>query len=145
MQKQLSKLWKKHKAALLATVGILLLYLLLFAMGISCPIKFFSGISCPGCGMTRACIHALRLDFSAAFSYHPLWIALPFVAALLILFKIKNQKKAFYTVLYTAAAVMIAVYLFRLLFTKSNVVVFLPEEGLIPRCIKGLITYFTSK
>ena len=36
-----------------------------------CPFRFFFGISCPGCGMTRALLAALRLDFAAAFSYHP--------------------------------------------------------------------------
>ena len=34
-----------------------------------CPFRFFFGISCPGCGMTRALLAALRLDFAAAFSY----------------------------------------------------------------------------
>lgn len=32
-----------------------------------CPFRFFFGISCPGCGMTRALLAALRLDFAAAF------------------------------------------------------------------------------
>lgn len=43
-----------------------------------CPFRFFFGISCPGCGMTRALLAALRLDFAAAFSYHPLFFLLPF-------------------------------------------------------------------
>ena len=43
-----------------------------------CPFRFFFGISCPGCGMPRALLAALRLDFAAAFSYHPLFFLLPF-------------------------------------------------------------------
>lgn len=46
-------------------VGILLFY--------HCPIKTIIGISCPGCGMTRALISALCFDFSKAFHYHPLF------------------------------------------------------------------------
>ena len=43
-----------------------------------CPDKLFLGIPCPGCGLTRAHLAALRLDFGAAFRYHPLFpTALP--------------------------------------------------------------------
>lgn len=40
-----------------------------------CPAKLFFGIPCPGCGLTRAHLAALQLDFRAAFSYHPLFPA----------------------------------------------------------------------
>lgn len=39
-----------------------------------CPFQFIWGINCPGCGMTRAWISVLRLDFKAAFQYHPLFL-----------------------------------------------------------------------
>ena len=51
----------------------------LAALGIGCPIKFITGISCPGCGMTRAWLEALRLDFDAALAYHPLFWTVPIV------------------------------------------------------------------
>ena len=38
-----------------------------------CPFKLIFGIDCPGCGMTRALISVLHLDFIAAFSYHQLF------------------------------------------------------------------------
>ena len=50
--------------------------------GIGCPIKFLTGISCPGCGMTRAWLSALKLDFAQALAYHPLYWTVP---ALLVL------------------------------------------------------------
>ena len=40
--------------------------------GIGCPILYVIGIPCPGCGMTRAVLACLRLDFAAAFRYHPM-------------------------------------------------------------------------
>ncbi len=46
-----------------------------------CPFRFFSASPAPGCGMTRALLAALRLDFAAAFSYHPLFFLLPFFPA----------------------------------------------------------------
>lgn len=47
---------------------------------IKCPVRFLSGIPCPGCGMTRAVIALLRLDFREAYLYHPLVFAIPAVA-----------------------------------------------------------------
>ena len=38
-----------------------------------CPIKTIFGINCPSCGMTRAFIAAIKLDFRSAFQYHPLF------------------------------------------------------------------------
>lgn len=38
---------------------------------------------CPGCGMTRACHHALHLDFAGAWQYNPRWVVvLPLLAFL---------------------------------------------------------------
>lgn len=38
-----------------------------------CPFKLFLHVECPGCGMTRAMISVLKLDFRQAFEYHPLF------------------------------------------------------------------------
>ena len=45
--------------------------------GIGCPIRFFIGISCPGCGMSRAVLlkGLLLRSFSvAAFRMHPCFV-----------------------------------------------------------------------
>lgn len=47
--------------------------LLGFACVYRCPMQLFFHTDCPGCGMTRAIIAFLKLDFSAAFAYHPLF------------------------------------------------------------------------
>ena len=38
-----------------------------------CPTRFIFGIPCATCGMTRAFLSAAKLDFKAAFYYHPLF------------------------------------------------------------------------
>lgn len=59
----------------LLVFGGLAVYGLLFG----CLFRWLFGVSCPGCGLTRATLAALRLDFQAAFHYHPLfWLATPF-------------------------------------------------------------------
>ncbi len=46
-----------------------------------CPMAVITGIPCPGCGMTRATLHALHGDFAASFRFHPLaMIIVPLLA-----------------------------------------------------------------
>lgn len=56
-----------------------LAYWILDRTGIGCVFVYFWGIPCPGCGMTRALLALLRLDFAAAFGYNPLIYAMPYV------------------------------------------------------------------
>ncbi|MBR6728572.1 MAG: DUF2752 domain-containing protein [Clostridia bacterium] len=42
-----------------------------------CIYIFLTGFPCPGCGMTRACLAALRLDFKTAFSHHMMFWSIP--------------------------------------------------------------------
>ena len=62
---------------LLFTGLYLALVLGLSYLGMRCLILRVVGIHCPGCGMTRAFLALLRLDFSAAWGYHPMVFALP--------------------------------------------------------------------
>ena len=55
-------------------------YLSASILGWGCPVQHFTGVPCPGCGMSRAAFALLRLDFSAAFRYHPMIFVLPPVA-----------------------------------------------------------------
>ena len=38
---------------------------------IPCLFRLVTDISCPGCGMTRACVSLAQGEFAAAWSYHP--------------------------------------------------------------------------
>lgn len=57
-------------------------------LGWGCPVWHFTGIPCPGCGLSRAAFALLRLDFWTAFRYHPMIYVLPPVV-LLVLFRKK--------------------------------------------------------
>ena len=52
---------------------------------IPCLIRSISGIPCPTCGMTRAWLACLRMDFQAAFSYHPMFWGIPALALAFLL------------------------------------------------------------
>lgn len=93
-----------------------------------CPFRFFFGISCPGCGMTRALLAALRLDFAAAFSYHPLFFLLPFFLLGYYLVPWINWSRH-YLLLGSVAALFVFTYLVRLLFLHDPVVTWHPASG----------------
>lgn len=85
----------------------------------SCPFKLLLGIDCPGCGLTRAALALLRLDFAAAFRFNPcIYLLIPvtlyFLLRGLISKKVRNCKKLDEAVLIGTSAVMITVWLVRL-------------------------------
>ena len=52
---------------------VVMFYFLSKFFGSICPTYRFLGICCPFCGMTRAHLAALRLDFSTATYYNPVF------------------------------------------------------------------------
>ncbi len=100
---------------------VFLLSLVLSLLHIGCLIKTFTGISCPGCGMTRAVESALLFHFEKAFYYHPLF---PLTPILLLLFIFDDfVKKNLKTILWTIIIVLFfGIYIYRLLFTANDVV-----------------------
>ena len=54
-------------------------------MEVPCLFRYVTGVICPGCGLSRAWLAALRLDLLSAFSYHPMFWSIP-VLALFVLF-----------------------------------------------------------
>jgi hypothetical protein len=64
--------------------GSVLIAAIVFSFTAGCPFLLVTGIPCPGCGMTRAILSALRFDFTAAFGYHPLFPLVILCAAVLI-------------------------------------------------------------
>lgn len=126
------------KNACSALLAVILLYAVMQRFGITCPIKYLTGISCAGCGMTRAYLALLRFDLAQAFAYHPLfWIPPLF---LLVFFTRSHWNKRIYqTVLFTFALLFVIIYLCRMFFGDGTIVVFKPKEGFIFRFLNNLI------
>ena len=124
---------KKNASTVIALAITACIYILFYAIKADCPIKHIFGFSCAGCGMTRALLSALRLDFASAFYYHPLWFAVIPVFALLILFYFTKKNKAFYVTLLSSIIALLAVYVVRLIFGDGSIVVFTPMESAIAR------------
>jgi len=112
--------------------SVIVKHILIFAGGSlfiifspGCPLVLLFGVSCPGCGLTRACLSALKFDFSSAFYYHPLFFAV--VPAILYAVHAKfigkfrlpaKAEKAAYIIF---IVVFISVYIYRIFILKSPV------------------------
>ncbi len=131
---------KQRISAAIAIAAVLLAYGAMQLVGITCPIKFFTGISCAGCGITRAWLSALRGDLSAAIQFHPLfWLPVP--AAVLYCLRKRLPEKVWPASLWVIIALGLGVYLLRMLDPADNIVVFHPEEGLVPRALSWLFRH----
>lgn len=116
---------------LTALAAVAALYVALELVGITCPIRFLTGVSCAGCGMSRAWLSLLRLDLAVAVRFHPLfWLPVP--AAVLLLIRRRIPRRVFRAGLVLCIALFLTVYLIRL-FLPGQIVVFAPSEGLFWR------------
>ena len=118
-----------------ATAAVVVLYVVLENLGITCPIKFFTGISCAGCGMSRAWLSVLRLDMAGAFRYHPLFF-LPPVVLVVILLKSKINIKIYKIIIFTIILMFAIIYICRLIWSGDDVVVFEPQNNIMFRIIR---------
>ena len=107
---------------------------LLTVSHIGCPIKFSTGIACPGCGMTRAWESALFLDFHKAMEYHPLFWTLPLIGILILLRKKINRRV--YTILIIGFIALFAVvYIARLFDVNDRIVTFNLKDSALLRIV----------
>ena len=116
MKRVIADLWKKYGSVVIKILGIIAIVLFY-----RCPVKIIWDVDCPGCGLTRACLCALKLDFKSAFEYHPLFLI--FGAGMLYFIFYEQIKKCFkisvkleLVVLLVVAALFVAVWLIRIVF-----------------------------
>lgn len=131
MEQKRKELWNM----LLAVVAVIAVYGVFHAVGIGCPIKFVTGISCMGCGMTRAWLSVLRLDIKGAFHYHPaFWVPPLFIIFLYLKHtkKLKNNKLYIYFI-FTSIMIFVIIYFVRLIWQNDNIVVFQPQNNILSK------------
>lgn len=120
-----------------SVAAVVVLYVILESFGVTCPIKYITGISCAGCGMSRAWISLLHFNIHDAFMYHPLFF-LPPVVVIVMLLKSKINIKIYKIFMFTMAGAFVIVYLYRMFIGDGNVVVFEPQNNIVFRIIRKL-------
>ncbi|WP_448754572.1 DUF2752 domain-containing protein [Agathobacter sp.] len=126
---------KDRKELICAVTAVVILYTAMESIGITCPIKFITGISCAGCGMSRAWLAFLRLDMAKAFEYHPLFW-LPPIAVIVLLCKSKINIKIYKIFIFTIILMFAIVYICRLIWSGDDIVVFEPQNNILFRIIR---------
>lgn len=118
---------------------------IILALNIKCIIRTLIGIPCPGCGMTRAWIEAINLNFYEAFKFHPLFLLAPILIILIIIRGKESTDK--YTKYIDISIVVIiilflGVYVFRMYrYFPSDIPMNINRESILFRIInliKGL-------
>lgn len=99
---------KSHRRieVITSVAAVVVLYVILESFGVTCPIKYITGISCAGCGMSRAWISLLHFNIHDAFMYHPLFF-LPPVVVIVMLFKSKINIKIYKIFMFTMAGAFV--------------------------------------
>lgn len=119
-------------------IMIAAIYLILILLGAGCPIKFLTGISCPGCGMTRAIWAIIRFQFHEAFYYHPLFVFVPFMFALYLFdYKLKPLHVKYIWV--AILVLFLGVYIVRLFFIPNSIVSIDIDNGFVLKFIQNNI------
>jgi len=130
LENHLEKKMKKYFTP--KNICIFLIAIIIIFLIYKCPFKFLFGISCPGCGMTRAFKSLLVLNFHQAFYYHPLFplviiLAIGWFLEQIKRIKIKDSFKNI--ILFLSCILFIAVYILRLCYGSEIVYIDL-KEGL---------------
>ena len=120
-----------------SVTAVVVLYVILESFGVTCPIKYITGISCAGCGMSRAWIALLHFNIHEAFMYHPLFF-LPPVVVIFMLLKYKINIRFYKRVMFTRAGAFVIVYLYRMFIGTGDIVVFEPQNNILFRIIRKL-------
>lgn len=120
-----------------SVTAVVVLYVILESFGVTCPIKYITGISCAGCGMSRAWIALLHFNIHEAFMYHPL-LFLPPVVVIFMLLKSKINIKFYKIFMFIMAGAFVIVYLYRMFIGTGDIVVFEPQNNILFRIIRKL-------
>lgn len=134
---------KKWKNEVSAIAGIVLFYFLIECMGVTCPILYLTGVSCAGCGMSRAWLAVLHGNFAAAIHFHPLfWMAVPM--GILFLLRGHMGQRTKKGIVIVIAVLFLGVYLLRMFKGTGEIVYFKPESGLIARGFTYILQIFLT-
>lgn len=126
-----------------AAAAVAGLYFVMGRIGIGCPILFLTGVSCAGCGMTRAWLSLLHLDLAAAYHCHPLFWVPPLVLFAWIV-RQRIPRRLLEAAEFVLIVLFLIVYVVRLQNPEDTIVVCDPQSGLFYRLAMWALDLFKS-
>lgn len=101
------------KRNMLVLTAILLVYVVFYLIGVGCPIRFLTGVPCPGCGMTRAGLALLHGRVREALHFHPAIFLVPFLPVW-VLFHNRWSRRLQKILALSIVTILILFYIYRL-------------------------------
>ena len=123
---------------LIIIITVFLLGSIMYFSGLGCPILKWTGIPCFGCGMTRAVISLVHLDFAMAWQYHPMVFLMPFCIVALLMAK-KMPRWLIKVILIGVVALFVIIYFVRLLSPENPVVQWNVKNGELYKIVNRLL------
>ena len=134
---------KKMSKPIIAIITIITIYGFFSLLKRGCPIKYWTGISCACCGMTRAWQSLLTGRIQEAFSYHPLLLLPPFLL-MIILLRNKIPTRIFHRIMAVIVVLFVGVYVARLFNPNDTIIVLDIKQGAFFQLIKNLFPSLIS-
>ena len=132
----LKRLWNDYKSYIIGFLVLIAVVVFFWIFNIPCPTKRLIGMSCPGCGLSRAYFSVFKLNFRQAFWFHPLWPLMPLGMIAAIVLCIKNKLRTAATLLFCIFGIFITVWIIRILLGDS-VVAFDVQNSLLGSAIQN--------
>ncbi len=114
----MKKLYKSEFGGIIIFFAILgILSIISYILGFSiCIFYNITGVYCPSCGMTRAFVSLLNLDFKSAFMYNPMFILVPLslIPIFIDQFFFKIKKSTLNKYFFTLIIILLVTWIIRL-------------------------------
>ena len=81
---------------------------------IGCPIRFLTGMPCPGCGMRHALMYLLMGNVDSALSWHPLIFIMPIILLIIIFYRRFSSGSIIFLAI-ICVILFVGVYIYRVL------------------------------
>jgi len=107
-----------YQSLTIITTLVIIIIMIYILTGRNCIIQAVTGMPCPACGITRAFISLLQLNFWDAMMYNPLILLLPVVGLALILsetHKFITRSVSFNIAIIIMIALVFGVYIYRMI------------------------------
>lgn len=133
---RIKKDWTESRQGIIAAILCLIIFTVLFKT--ICPVRLVTGYPCPGCGITRAALSLLRLDFAGAATLNPsvfLWVGLGAYIVISRYLLGKNKRADLLLIIVSLFTIGIYIYRMAVLFPGKEPLSYYP---------KNLISFLTK-
>lgn len=133
---RIKKDWTESRQGIIAAILCLIIFTVLFKT--ICPVRLVTGYPCPGCGITRAALCLLRLDFTGAATLNPsvfLWVGLGTYIVISRYLLGKNKRADL--LLFIVSLFTVGIYIYRM-------AVLFPGKEPLSYYPKNLISFLTK-